>query len=52
VPTSTRRPDLVAKYQLEGPPWIGVIDGDGNPLRVHAYAFETPEEMTAWVKGS
>lgn len=44
------RNDLRAKYQLDSVPWFLVLDADGNPLRVRDYAFETPEEMIAWVK--
>jgi thiol:disulfide interchange protein len=46
-----QRPDLVTQYGLDGVPWFGVLDADGRAIRVRDYAFETPEEMTAWIKG-
>ena len=46
-----QRPDLVMNYGLTGVPWLGVLDTEGRAIRVRDYAFETPGEMTAWVKG-
>jgi thiol:disulfide interchange protein len=45
------RMDIVVKYQLQGVPWFAVLDAEGNPTRVRDYAFETPEEMIAWLNG-